>query len=360
MSNIDYEVRFGPLGVLLNDVQAVTLTGGRQWIVDPYNASVMQIVCRNIAGWVTPPTMKQEITLIADGAQIWYGSITDVDINYGIIPAMDEAVITCEGPIGLLGRRNIRSLSLTQNNTGLQFSDIAGAAGVSNGYTVTNSIAGAQTFTGNALDGANALIATEVGRLVEVESANSVIFYGRNTYQVGTYLNAEFGTSGTASIIYDGITFRSTAENYYTRVTVSPLGLAAQVENTGAAPYYSLEVATWDYTTSQADSLAQYLLAQFSVTTSGPTSITAQYVAQPTTGTSRARFEDAIGNGIVAKTAVISFRGTTYYAVVEGYEITITPDNTRVVWHLSPQDVNNYLVLNDAVYGRLDFNKLGF
>ena len=360
MSNIDYEVRYGPLGVLLSDVQAVTLNGGRQWIVDPYNASVMQIVCRNIAGWITPPTMKQEVALLADGADIWHGTITDVDINYGIIPAMDEAVITCEGPIGLLGRRNIRSLALAQDYTDVQFSDISTAAGMGSGSSGAYSIAGAQTFTGNALDGVNALIATEVGRLRESPNSLVVSFIARNTYEVGAYDDIVFGTSGTASVIYDGITFRSSAENYYTRVTVSPLGLAAQVENSGAAPYYSLEVSTWDYSTGQADSLAQYLLAQFSATTSGPTSITAQYVAQPSTGSSRARFEDAIGGGMVAKTVTISFRGTTYYAVVEGYEITITPDNTRVVWHLSPQDVNNYLTLNDAVYGRLDYNKLGF
>lgn len=360
MSNIAYEVRYGPLGVLLNDVQAVTLTGGRQWIVDPYNASTMQIVCRNIAGWVTPPTMKQAVTLKADGSQVWYGTITDVDINYGIIPAMDEAVITCEGSLGLFGRRNIRSLALSEQATGLQFDAIGTATNITTGYTTTGSIAGAQTFTGNALDAINALVFTEVGRLVESQNDYAVTFYGRNQYNSTNYQTVDFGTSGNEVIIYDGITFRSSAENYYTRVTVSPLGLAAQVENSGAAPYYSLEVSTWDYSTSQADSLAQYLLNQFSATTSGPTSITAQYVAQPSTGTSRDRLHNSMLYGFIAEEITISFRGTTYYAVCEGYEVTITPENTRITWHLSPQDVNNYLVLDNAIYGRLDYNKLGF
>jgi hypothetical protein len=366
MTNIQYRIQYGAFGTDLNDVQSVTISGGRQFIVDPFNASVMRIVCRNIAGWTISPQMGSPVLLtvpsVVINKEVWYGTITDVDINYGIIPAMDEAVITCEGALGLMGRRNIRSLVLAEDTTAAQFDEVAVAVGLSTGSTPSYSIASAQTFTGNGLDAANTLVATEVGRITEAPNASAVFFYGRNTFETGsTYATMDFVTSGTSGIIYDGIDFRSTAENYYTRVTVSPLGFAAQTNNTGAAPYYSLSVASWDYNTSQANSLSQYLLNQFSATTSGPTSITAQYVAQPSAGTSQERFIDIFtGTSPVARLATISFRGSTYNAVVEGYEITITPDNTRATLYLSPQDVNNYLVLNNSVYGRLDFNKLGF
>jgi len=56
----------------------------------------------------------------------------------------------------------------------------------------------------------------------------------------------------------------------------------------------------------------------------------------------------------------VTFRGTTVTCIIEGVGFTATPEGARYVYNVSGADLNNYLVLNDAVFGKLDSNKLGY
>jgi hypothetical protein len=56
----------------------------------------------------------------------------------------------------------------------------------------------------------------------------------------------------------------------------------------------------------------------------------------------------------------IVLRGVRYYCVVEGVTITASPDDTRILFSVSSNETNDYLILDNAVYGRLDYNRLGF
>jgi hypothetical protein len=56
----------------------------------------------------------------------------------------------------------------------------------------------------------------------------------------------------------------------------------------------------------------------------------------------------------------VTFRGTVYYSIIEGVRVTATPESSRYTFYLSGADLNNYLILNDTVFGRLDNNKLGY
>jgi hypothetical protein len=53
-------------------------------------------------------------------------------------------------------------------------------------------------------------------------------------------------------------------------------------------------------------------------------------------------------------------RGVRYFCVVEGVNITASPDDTRILFSVSSNETNDYLILDNAVYGRLDNNRLGF
>jgi hypothetical protein len=56
----------------------------------------------------------------------------------------------------------------------------------------------------------------------------------------------------------------------------------------------------------------------------------------------------------------VNWRGTDYYAVIEGIEVSATPTTAYYTFYLSAEQTIDYLVLNDSVLGRLDYNKLGF
>ena len=56
----------------------------------------------------------------------------------------------------------------------------------------------------------------------------------------------------------------------------------------------------------------------------------------------------------------VTFRGTTVTCIIEGVSLSATPEGARWTFDVSGADLNNYLVLDDAVFGKLDSNKLGY
>jgi hypothetical protein len=63
---------------------------------------------------------------------------------------------------------------------------------------------------------------------------------------------------------------------------------------------------------------------------------------------------------LVGSRVSVVFRGTTYFSIIEGVTVTATPESSRYTYYLSGQDLNNYLILNNTVFGTLDYNKLGY
>ena len=365
MAILSYSVTYGTSwATTLTDVQAVSINLGRQWIVDGYGAGMAQITSRNIAAWTTAPKVGNPIKIAANGTTIFGGRITDVEIVYGNKPSMDYAIINCESYLSLMGRRNLVSLSLTQGLTSAQAYTIINTAwsSASTAISTASSTAVGQTYTGNALEALNTLAITEVGRLNEcLIPGEGLMYLGRGDFNPYAPTIA-LSDANTSSIQYDQINFKSTAENYYTRVTISPLTVASQTNNTGSAPFYSLELSTFDYNTIQANSLSQYYLSQFSSQTATPTSFHSQYGQQSTVAAQTA-FLDAIEFGnIIGAEATATFRGTTYNVIIEGLSInaSIEDRDTSVEWYCSAEDLNNYLILNNAVYGKLNSNRLGF
>jgi hypothetical protein len=100
--------------------------------------------------------------------------------------------------------------------------------------------------------------------------------------------------------------------------------------------------------------LSNYSTAKFAIT-----SITCQ-------GEAQSSFQlDKIGvNGEFGKTigrqVSVTFRGTTFQCIVEGVTMSATPAGSSFTFFLSGADLNAYLRLDNTVFGKLDFNKLGY
>lgn len=355
----------------LNDVLSIEIEQGRQWTTDPYDAARMVIQCRNLSAWPSPnprigQRIKCNVTFSSLANNYFIGRITDVVINYGNKTSMDTATITCEGALGYLARRTLTSQSLTQKNTTQQAYDATVASGVpvTAAYDAGLSIASAQTYTGNLLDLVNKLVVgTEYGRIKQYGSTTatqpSIKFVRRNL--IGNSWAASDVRGVAYEILYDTIGFTSGQDNHYTQVTVQPQGLTNQVATDGSN-YYGLTVDSLDYTNGQALSHAQYLLSNFSNIDAEIASISFKLSAQQAASAlERDDWCTAFSSERqVATEVAIAFRGTTYRAITEGFRITITPDDVEFVVYFSPQDTNAYMILNNSIYGRLDYNKLGF
>jgi hypothetical protein len=63
---------------------------------------------------------------------------------------------------------------------------------------------------------------------------------------------------------------------------------------------------------------------------------------------------------VIGAQVSVAFRGTTFQCIVEGVTISATPAGSRYTYFVSGDALNDYLLLDNAVFGRLDFNRLGY
>lgn len=360
---LSFNVKYGSTPTnTLNDILELSFNTGRSWPTDPYSPGQAEILCRNISAWSPVPQIGDLVIIYQNLTGRWAGWIRDVQIIYGNTTAMDTAVISCEAVLSRFARKNPRNRSITQNNSITQMNQFASDIGLS-AYigTITPGIGGSilstQTYTGNALDYINTAILTEMGYIREsvVSTTPRVTFFRRGFSDSVQFTLTDSNTGVTNTCIFNGIEFTSAAEQYYTEATINPLGLASQSSGSGQ---YSIEQDSYDYTTSQALSHAQYLLSQYNNTTAFPKTVTLAYSNQVTAN--QQLIVGALTASGYGQLIDVSFRGTTYNCVMEGVAATITADNILLTINLSPADTVNYFTLNDTTYGRLNYNKLGF
>jgi hypothetical protein len=355
----------------------VSIFRGRQLQIDDYSIETASFTALFPSSWSTSPKLGDQIiiyiykpglTIGKDNYTCFVGRIRDVAINYGYVTNMDQAVITCEGVQADWGRAQLTNYALAQQKTDDQILYLGVATGLATAQFYGRSTGSAQTFTGNAFELANLITRTEEARMYGQETTfkgtPTLYWYGRNSPDPSTQyvFNDGTGTPYPLQAKYEQIQFRSSADNYYNIVTVTPAGLAAQTATLSTTPIYGLQKDTIDYTTTQGNDHANWLLNNYQSKSSTLASITLTDVQQDVrydTGVESGAFvylcEDPINTS-----GKIFFRSNTYYTIVEGIQIDATPEQTRITLFMSGQDNNAYLILNDAVYGKLDSNKLGY
>jgi hypothetical protein len=208
---------------------------------------------------------------------------------------------------------------------------------------------GSTTVSGTWADWINSVCLTINGRLYE--DANQVALFGPTPYQTAT-VNFSDTTNNATNYVYDKIEFGSYADNYYTQTTVDPESFAAQTVQTGSQPYRTYSVNTVNASAAQALDYANWLLNNFKTPKVAPTSISMFANAQNNFG--------GIQNLSVGTQVNIAFRGTTYTTIIEGWAFNAQPGNARYTFYVSAADLNAYLILNNATFGKLDENKLGY
>ena len=349
----------GPGASSIGSIISFTWSAGRSAKSDQFSAGRGSLTVRN------PQTLPAAIVLEAlvnfsiNGQAVCSGYVTNIQYEYGMVANEDIAIISLEGYIARLGRGYLKNFLMGGGTTGGEATRVGNAlTGVA--ATVTSVGTRSNTsngfITGDAGNIINQLVATEQGRLRE--QASSLIFYGRDvtldaTQAPTSYTGFKFTDSNPSAngIAYDVVTFASLTDNYFTQVTVTPDGLSTEQAGNGGR---NLQISTYDETDTQAQNLADYALGQFDTSTSVPISITTKnslkWLLDPA---------KVIAAG-VAYRLPIELRGTTYNSVIEGWSITADPDDVRYTFNVSGYPQNNFFILDDPIYGRLDFNKLSF
>jgi hypothetical protein len=341
----------------ITNIQAVDIQYGRTKLLDNFPASTAIIRGRR-------PDLLPTIN-INDGIWIRYANdltnqasgfsgifrVTDYRVNYGIVSSADTWEITCEDAIAKMGR-SFQNITLTAGQTtGAAASAAAGLAGVSMSYPGAVSKVSAQTLNEtNVLDVVNQLVRTEQGSMFTAQQTiDFVEFSGRSQVQGVGLVAFTDGTAGSGQP-YDKLVFAGLAENYATKVLVEPVGLATQSSGTGTRV---VTLNTYDQTTAQALSLAQWVDGALDRASAAPTQIScisetlSSYWPMSLFGHTGIQF-------------TIGFRGTNYTVLSQGGYLSITPQQARITYNVTGADLTNYLILDNATFGKLDDNRLGF
>jgi hypothetical protein len=353
----------------LSNVQAVSIGIGRRALVDNYSADTCSIDVWYPTGYYSPITAMVtgtflRVTNLTTTKVIWYGRITDTSVKYGIVynsgtqvGNSDRLTIRAEGALAQWGRSRGNGYAMGAGTATAQLA----AAATTNGLTVTSNYASydnptlsATTVTNSWADWFNKFTATLNGRIRQ--GSNSVVAISKYS-SFNSTINFSDAANNATNQVYDAIDFQSLGQNYFTQITVSPESYTAQVASSGSALYRNLNLQTFNSGTAQALDFANYLLTQYNVNSFALASVSCLAEAQ------NSMKLDAIGSGFwdcIGYAVTVTFRGTVYYAIIEGASFTATPSSSRYTFYLSGADLNSYLILDNAVQGRLNFNKLGY
>jgi hypothetical protein len=217
-------------------------------------------------------------------------------------------------------------------------------------------------ITGTWGDWYNQLLTTLNGRMWDMNGLDTI-------YVVSPFLQNPINEASTAvfsdtpasnEFSYDQIDFNSYADNYWTQVSVTPLGgSVVTVTQAGATtPYRTYSINTLNSSTGQATDFANYLASLY-----GTPQFRIASISCLVTGSFNSQI-DGLGNqtpvSYPGMRISVEFRGTTYSAIIEGVTISATPESSRYTFTLSAAEQNNYLILGSTVYGTLNNNKLGY
>jgi hypothetical protein len=368
----DYTVSYSTDNVTftnLANAQSIQINIGRKALIDNYSADTCSISVwypngyySPIAAMVTGTFIK--ITNSTSGKIIWYGRITDTAVTYGIVyntttntGNSDRLNINCEGALAQWGRAKGNAYAMSAGTATAQLA----AATTSNGLTATSNYSAldnpnlsATTVSGSWADWFNEYTATLNGR---IRQGNNRVEAVSKYSNFNSLVNFSDTANNATNQVYDSIDFQSLGQNYFTQVTITPEGFAAQTASSGSAPYRNLNISTYSSSAAQALDFANYLLTQYGTTSFALASISCLAEAQNTMKL------DNIGTGFwdcIGYAVTITFRGTIYYAIIEGASFTAQPGTSRYTYYLSGADLNSYLILDNVVQGRLNFNKLGY
>lgn len=350
--NITVE-RVTPSSALITNVQTLQLSKGRTKVSDDFRPGTGTINGRRPdllpaleIGDTVRVTIENPVTFVA--VQAVY-RVADLTIDYGIVSSMDTWTLDLEDAFAYLGRATVtRSWS-----SGALASTVATDICNDVGITLVKDKASLSTVSaqvisdGAALDVFQVLANTEQA-LVQA-GATTITWFSRGWQSGITYY--AFSDTGSTTVKYDALTFGSLADNYADKVVVYPRGSSAVVTGSGIFNY---NLDSYSFDTAQAQQLGLYVKGVFDVQTSQPQSISVLVNTDNTAATDSLR-ACGVGSGIA-----LTFRGTTYKALVEGFTISSDTTSTRISYNLSSTAFYAFLTLNDAVLGTLNYNKLGF
>jgi hypothetical protein len=359
-------------------VESVNITRGRNRELTQFNAGTANVAFDNVTRVLDPlndasiyyPFVlpRCPIIILANGIPIFTGLVVDWNLDYDI-SNQDMMYAVCSDSFTVLANQFMEAftpsaeLSSTRVSAVLDRPEINYQGARSIGTGSSNLGAYAVSENTNVLNYLQLVTKSEQGYLY-MAADGSFTFKGRSDV-LNPVADADFRATG-GGIPYQTLTNEFGDELLYNDiVTESPAGGPFNAtDSTSQALYQSQQYTATDLLNSSAtevEQLGQYLLGKYRNPILRFTGLSTQMAALTTAQQNAVLNLDLTDIATVQKNYVTgSPASATQTLIVSGVNHTITPLNHNIGFTFESVDSNQYLTLDDAIFGILNQNLLAF
>jgi hypothetical protein len=360
-------------------VQSISITRGRNRVLEQFNAGTASIVFYDPTRIFDPLNAsspyypfvgpRNPVSVYANGIEIFCGFVGDWDIAYGKTETANLTAVSCFDAFTILANQNMNAWTPSVELTGARVNAVLDRSEVI--YQGPRAIdAGSSTLGAYAVnDGQNVLQylqqvqASEQGYLF-VAGDGTLTFRGRAA-SLNPSATVEFKDDGT------GVPYMQMTNNYgdellYNYVALdSPAGSPQTASDpTSIALYQAQQYSKLDLlnsTTAELDSMADYLLGRYKDPVVRFTGVETQLAALDSTNQDDCLSVDLTDIVSVSKSFGAGTPSTvTQTLITSGVSHEIRPGSHVIRYTFESTDANNYLTLDNDIFGKLDFNLLAF
>ena len=363
---------------LTSIVENVSITRGRSRQLDQFNAGTAVIAFDNASQILNPSNTASPyypfvlprcpVQILANGIPIYTGLITDWNLDYDI-SNQDMMYASCSDQFTVLANQSLNAVTPSAQATGARINavlDLAeinyqGARSIDTGSSTLGAFAISQDT--NCLNYLQLVNTSEQGYLFM--SANGTLTFKGRSSVLNPVAGATFNTDGTG-LRYQSLINQFGDELLYNYiVTQSPAGSKQETSDSASiALYQAQQYSLTDLlnsTTTEVAGLGNYLLGKYKNPVLRFTGLSTEMSALSTTDQNIVLSLDMTSICTVVKNFVVgSPASETQTLIVSGISHNITPGSHIVSYTFESTDGNQYLTLDDAIFGTLDNNLLSF
>jgi hypothetical protein len=359
-------------------VESVNITRGRNRELTQFNAGTANVAFDNVTRVLDPlndasiyyPNVlpRSPIIILANGIPIYSGVVVDWNLDYDI-SNQDMMYAVCSDSFTVLANQFMGAFTPSAELSSARVSTVLDRPEI--GYTGPRSISTGSSTLGayaiaentNVLNYLQLVTKSEQGYLY-MAADGTLTFKGRSDV-LNPVADADFRATG-GGIPYQTLTNEFGDELLYNDiVTESPAGGPFNaIDNVSQALYQSQQYTAIDLLNSSAsevEQLGQYLLGKYRNPVLRLTGLSTQMAALSTANQNAVLNLDLTDIATVEKNYVTGNPATvTQTLIVSGVNHTITPLNHIVGFTFESVDGNQYLTLDDTIFGILNQNLLAF
>ena len=363
---------------LTSIVESVNITRGRNRQLDQFNSGTATIAFNNQTEVLNPSNTASPyypfvlprcpVQILANGIPIYTGLVTDWNLDYDI-SNKDMMYASCADNFTVLANQALNAVTPSSQATGTRINTILdlaeisyqGARSIDTGSSTLGAFAISQdTVCLNYLQQVNT---SEQGYLF-MAANGTLTFKGRSSV-LNPVAGATFNTDGTG-LPYQTLINQYGDELLYNYIiTQSPAGAVQTTSSaTSIALYQAQQYALTNLlnsTTTEVAGLGNYLLGKYQNPVLRFTGLSTQLTALSEANQNIALTLDLTSICSVVKNFVAGTPATeTQTLIVSGVSHSITPGSHVIAYTFESTDSNQYLTLNDTIFGTLDNNLLSF